>query len=78
MVIFVALCFVLRAMSDERVRFIIDNVYALCRLQTRDALSELQGQAGSSKAVSEFLEDPRYLYINSSRNVTSNVKSCCV
>eukprot|EP01031_Cornospumella_fuschlensis_P031389 gene31390-37941_t len=46
-------------MSDERVRFIIDNVYALCRLQHREALSELQGQAGSSKAVSEFLEDPR-------------------
>lgn len=51
-------------MGDERVRFILDNVYALCRLQNRDALAELQSQASSSKAVSEFLEDPRYIAIS--------------
>lgn len=52
-------------MGDERVKFILDNVYALCRLQSRDALADLQSQASSSKAVSEFLEDPRFVSVSS-------------
>ncbi len=46
-------------MADERVDFIIENVASLCHIDRGDR-SNLSSAASSSKAVKEFLDDPRY------------------
>ena len=48
--------------EDKRLKFLVDNVVSLCQIEETEKIRSFQLAAEKSRDISNFLDDPRFVY----------------